>query len=350
MARYKKEVVRSDSEQSRSSDVIEQTDSEESQSTLLTSNGLFKPSQSKRLSVKFDKLFANERLEDVLHLLSRNPELRQMAMPKLETWLFDLAGMACQEKMALILKTYPELLCVQGTLKDISGAIFYNVTIFQYALWSGDVRYIANMMLDSLPNNEEGERIRVSLVEQTNRLMTHGISYQRGDETHTETQFSLKALTKALITYYYLHDQWSINRRERFWCINIGKLQAMLPAHIRHHYCDPEESFCNKPDFQKNTLIRSLSLNIIVKETTGNWNDSLTGLGSEFAIQSSPNANKGAETWRIGGDRNRILMDLNALTTLDDTRTKIDLPKLLQRLETPIQAVEEKPGSKCVIF
>jgi hypothetical protein len=40
--------------------------------------------------------------------------------------------------MEEILKKYPEFLTVYAPLKDISGAVFKNITVFQHAIWAGD--------------------------------------------------------------------------------------------------------------------------------------------------------------------------------------------------------------------
>jgi hypothetical protein len=95
----------------------------------------------------------------VTSLLNIRPDLRRDV-------LFTLAGLGAQDEMQAILQEHPEDLLVSRELTDISGAYFPSISLFQHCLWTKDVRYMANMMLDCLPKTVEGEAIRLALVEQ----------------------------------------------------------------------------------------------------------------------------------------------------------------------------------------
>ena len=85
--------------------------------------------------------------------------------------------------MEAILKQHPEDLLVYRPLRDISGAEF-SITLFQHAIWTKDVRYMANMILDCLPKNEQGEKIRVEMVRQSEEQMNKGAMYQLNGKQH----------------------------------------------------------------------------------------------------------------------------------------------------------------------
>ena len=245
--------------------------------------------------------------------------------------LFALAGSAEQDKMEEILKKWPEFLSVYAPLKDISGRVFKNVTLFQHALWTGDVRYMANMMLDCLQNQEEGESIRQELLHQYQELMEKGLSYELNGQSYQEKQFSLQPLIDALTTYVKNFSNLTYEERCSNWCTQVGLNQIRLPAHIRHHYCDSEESFWDTT-FCNEKFTRSLKLYNYIKSSEELWNESLVGLGVKFAIKGQ--AAVGAR------GVNCARLDLKAIEALCKVRTE-DLRLFIQRLQTPIQNLEK---------
>lgn len=118
----------------------------------------------------------------------------------------------------------------------------------------------------------------------------------------------------------------------------MGLAQTLVPAHIRHHYCDPEEAFWNNPNFKKPKLKRSLKIYNWVLSKPQLWAEGLVSLGSDFGIYLG--AGEGmARSGVHGGCAGRA--NLTALTALDEARTKVDLPALIERLHTPIQNLED---------
>ena len=189
--------------------------------------------------------------------------------------------------MEPLLKEHPELLLKYRPLKDISGAYFERITLFQHAVWAGDVRYMCGMMLDCLPKSELGEKIRLDLVRQFDELMKHGVVYVLDGKEHKEQQFSLKPLIDALRTYVGRFNNWRWGEKEHYWCTVVGAKQKYLPAHVRHHYCDPNESFSPTPTFTKKTLLPSLSSSLVLLKKSILWDDSLSALVLNFAISGS---------------------------------------------------------------
>lgn len=243
--------------------------------------------QTNRILAKLAQYAYEGNITQVASLVKIRPDLRIQV-------LFTLAGLGAQDEMKELLKQHPEDLLVYSPLRDISGAEFLRITLFKHALWTKDVRYMTNMMLDCLPKNALGEQIRLKLVEQYKELMADGVVYYLHGVMHAnERHFNLQPLITVLRTYVENYNHWTEEQREEHWCTVVGLAQTLIPAHIRHHYCDPEEAFWNRPDFKKPKLKRSLEIyNWIVKKSQL-WAEGLVGLGSDFGIYG-PGAAGGA--------------------------------------------------------
>lgn len=77
---------------------------------------------------------------------------------------------------------------------------------------------MANMMLDCLPQNEEGDMIRLDLVCQYKELMAKGVVYQlKGVKHENERHFSFQPLFTALRTDVDRHDGWTESERKLHW-------------------------------------------------------------------------------------------------------------------------------------
>ena len=234
-------------------------------------------SRKNRLLNRLTEFAAAGNLEKVASLVTLRPDLRKQV-------LFTLAGLGAQDQMEPMLKERPEDLLLYRPLRDISGAQFRHISLFQHAVWTKDVRYMANMMLDCLPKNEQGETIRLEMVRQYEELMAQGVAYQlKGVMHEAERHFSLQPLITALSTYVSEYKNWTEKQREVHWCTVLGLAQTLLPAHIRHHYCDVEESFLDA-NFKKPKLKRSLEIYNWVAGKSQLWSECLAGLGSDFGV------------------------------------------------------------------
>lgn len=293
-------------------------------------------SRKNRLLNRLAQYAAEGNIAKVVSLLTIRPDLRTQV-------LFTLAGLGAQDQMEPILKQHPEDLLVYHPLRDISGARFINISLFQHAIWTKDVRYMANMMLDCLPKSEQGETIRLEMVRQYDELMANGVVYQlKGVMHEKELHFNLQPLITALSTDVDNYDKTTGTERELHWCTVVGLAQTPLPAHIRHHYCDPEESFWDKPNFMKPKLERSLEIYNWVLGKSQLWSEGLVGLGLDFGIYAGGDASRGEVFMgRPGSGCSPCLVDLAALRALDEMRTSVDMPSLIKRLNTPIQKPEE---------
>ena len=263
-----------------------------------------------------------------------------------------------QDKAKVILNIRPDLLLMKGTATDYSFRTFH-CTAFQYALWALDTRYMCNMMLDCIPNNPNGERIKQELLMQ---LLAHehgGIEYQFVGRTFREKHFDFTRLLKALKTYIDNYAHWHANsmwdEMKRHWCGVVGVAQHLVPAHVAQHYCDPEESFDPTPKFNKPKFTRVLEFysHLTGSESSwfSGWPSSPHALGVDFAISRGP-VRVGR---RSAGGRRRLdvevahsRLDLMALTALCQVRTK-DLEPLKERLQSPLQKPAAESVSSCFI-
>jgi hypothetical protein len=163
---------------------------EESQSSLALTNKMFGHSvfQQDRIKTKLFQHIKTDNLKKVVELLRIRSDLRPLMNSYLESKqveLFKLAGFAEQDKMKIILESYPEFFYIYAPLKDISNVYpiinkkgCKGITLFQHAVWAGDVRYMCNMMLDCLLKIEDGEKIKAELLRQYKELLEHGVVYE----------------------------------------------------------------------------------------------------------------------------------------------------------------------------
>ena len=151
--------------------------------------------REKRILSKLHEVALKGNVTHIAKLAVIRPDLRVQV-------LFTLAGLGAQDEMKAILKEHPENLLVAASLRDISGAVFESITVFQHAIWAMDIRYMAQMMLDCIPQNEQGEKIRVELMRQYQDLKTKGVSYTlRGVKYEEQRHFDLQDLINKKRTY-----------------------------------------------------------------------------------------------------------------------------------------------------
>ncbi|KTC95854.1 hypothetical protein Lgee_2234 [Legionella geestiana] len=222
-----------------------------------------------------------------------------------------------QHKAERILKQYPQLLLRKTNFTDPwTKEIFKDKSVFQYAVWAMD-NQMYTMMLDCLPQNEQGEEIRKGLLEQAEAQKEH---------------FSFQPLITALQTYVDNFEAWDWPHRRAHWCNIVGGAQRDLPAHVRHEYCHPTRKFASVPGFTDNVLPRSLRFYNWVTRSWLNWDRGTRGLGTDCAIFRGELPHAVASTSGVGG----FTLDLAAVTALCEVRTA-DLISLRQRLQDPIQ-------------
>lgn len=260
-----------------------------------------------RILAKLAKYATQANIDLILGLHKMRPDLHLQV-------LFALAGIGAQDEMEAILKEHPEDLLAYCYLRDISGAEFECITLFQHALWTTDVRYMAPMMLDCLSHNDKGEQIRVELLRQYNELMEKGVDYQlNGKKYEASRHVNLEPVFKSL----HLCNCWPY--------------ADLLPAHIRHHYCEQEVSLLDDElDFNKPVLKRSLKIRNWLMNKEELWNEPFRGSVAIIQIKHD---------WPVF----RAALNLISLPALYTMRTTVDMSALKEQLNIPIQTQEEAP-------
>ncbi|ASQ46172.1 hypothetical protein [Legionella clemsonensis] len=240
-----------------------------------------------------------------------------------------------QNTVQKILQHYPEwLIEKRKTLEDKSGRVFFNLSIWEYTLWALDVRYMAPMMLDCIPDGERGNAIHQELAKQLAKVETQGVTYQLNGQSYHERHYDF-AILPALANYNLNYSRWNEKSRKEFWCTTIGELQWLLPAHIAQHYCDYENGFNPTPTFKNEKFTRSLRYYNGISGNYENWyspRSKTEGLGINFAISPVflyPKEITGAfdmleDFW--------VSVDIRALTVLQETRLD-DWKLLKERLQ-----------------
>lgn len=261
-----------------------------------------------------------------------------------------------QEKAERLLRKFPKWMLERGKATDYSGRVFENTSPFEYALWAGD-RHMWDMMMNCIPQGDEGIEFRAELLKQYERVTQQGLDYhyivevgpRKGErvEVVNETAFNYQPLLNAYDTYIKSFDppesgRWDWDRRDKYWCTVVGLAQRMLPAHVLHEYCHPERSFypnARTPDFKEPTLPRSLRIYNLISgadETVAGHGEAsfAAGFGLDFAlVRRRDSAWAGGVRMRMVGGY--VAPDFAAVTALCEVRARerLDLSGRLQPTE-----------------
>jgi hypothetical protein len=240
-----------------------------------------------------------------------------------------------QQLMVNMISNHPELL-TQRVSMLIGNMKLVKVSPFDLILWTMDVRYMGEAILNAIHASQEGEAIRTTLLLQYgDRLSRPGISYRRNNHPYTEPHFNYSAYANALQSYIDTYDSRNTEECMAAW-LNIGIMQRDLPVHIRQHYCDSEVPFTSDASFQKPQFNRSLRILDLDNCEFEEWTDELEGLGTKFAISyhtlgETPCAAK----LSYCPTAEMVQRDLDAFNKLIKTRLD-DETHLIQELRIPV--------------
>lgn len=342
------------------SEIIFRIDNEASRSNLALTCSMFGsgPFQDNRILAKLSQYIDDGKFDVALKLLTIRPDFKDQLTSLLKTALFKLAGFGEQDKMEIILKLHPEFLLEYGVIKDISNVcpVIDNkeskgITVFQHALWAGDISYMCNMMVDCLPKDEHGERIKIELLRQYRELKTEGVVYTLYDKEHREKQFSLQPFINSQEEYENFGAQWSRTEVDSFWCTRVAPLLALFPAIVRHHFCynsfSPSiDSFCN-PELNSE-FTRSLEIfvfdgcggkqlwdNYLTLDDLGHYRPTLTVQGHDYHWAFLPGGSM-LETWP-----KTVNILIERVTALSEAGEQIHLPMLLEKLNNPVENLNQ---------
>lgn len=254
-----------------------------------------------------------------------------------------------QAKANEILIKYPELLLERGTIKDKSGRIFKNTTVWEYSLWALDVRYMCPMMLNCLAGNEQEQDIKAKLLGQLEDLETKGIDYELDGVPYHDVHFDFSPLIKVLGAYIELCAQGEWEECTAYWNKNVGKELFNVPAHVAQHYCDPKIPFTGTLQFDQDQLARILTFfNHVTMKSESWWpkvDSESHGIGRDLAPVRGNNPRERAAFVRDGGPKPAdAQVDLDAMTALSEVRL-LDRGLLKKTLQNPAHQSDELPDS-----
>ena len=259
-----------------------------------------------------------------------------------------------QERVIQILTRYPELVVRRGRVTDNSGRSFPRASAADLVRWCGDLRYMANAMLDvllHLSDQKLAEQIRIKWVEQNASYEQQGglvcVLPGRTEPEKPSLAFSLAPLLRELKAYVDNFDTMTWPQREAQWCTKVGAEQFLLTAIYLQHYCNPDVPFYPKPSFDKTTFPRVLKIyNYLTDAWQGVWDgrDGGSFLGRDFGILRG-----GAGAGGCARPRH-VAIDLVALGACEE-RTRLDLDLFMGRLGKPLnqQLEVESKSSHCSI-
>lgn len=252
----------------------------------------------------------------------------QLAVPKL------LRHVVCGEhdEVVKMLTQDINLLFKRGQVTDCSGRIFAQISAFEYALWAWDEPMWA-MMLQRIPKDAQGEKIRTLLGSQFNKVDTLGITYRHDGVTITEKNFNFNTLIKELATQIHLltasgKREWSSIDKQ--WIEGVGGAQKLLPMHVVAEYCS-NESFDQVPQFslQPNP---SKHFRHWLNNKAELWFDADSKLAIDFALhkgdRKSAYTDARIATWGFLDDiaaarrLKEVTKDLAVMVALRDTRNE----------------------------
>lgn len=288
--------------------------------TSKASNRLFKP------LLPFAQL--------LLHVAHGNQDQAEAMLQKAQQE--DISTNKANTKDSLLLK----LLRWKGTVTDLSGRSFKNITAFQFTLWALD-RHMWQMILKYLPAEDA--------LEQYQEHQKTGTTYELMDKKIIgEKHYDFSELKQAYQKYFFymcMNDitnfspMIKIKANDSEICnllakadelsLKIGHAQRYVPAHVAQEYLRADRSFCPLPTFKEDHLPRTYQF--LDGVTLSHWFKN-PNLGATFSI------------YRCGGppvaiqptmlkDPGSSHLDQMAVATLCEVRTQEhdELPVVLNK-------------------
>ena len=233
------------------------------------------------------------------------------------------------------------LLRTSGVFTDYSGRTF-NCTAYEYAYWAKDT-HMCRMLERHMDDETKAYMLaRINEIERIDAATGQpvGLVYSQGGLEYRSAHFDLTPLISALQRYVDGYDNWE---RTRNWdametsLMEIGLAQRDIPVHVLNEYCRPDRLFSPSPEFNEETLPRSVSFYnyntsrekaffpLVVSDTAGlDINFALIRGGVEGAW-GVPGWARGHGLWRC------CWLDLTAVSRLDEVRT-VDLTRSRESL------------------
>ncbi len=197
-----------------------------------------------------------------------------------------------QDKAEALIQKDKNLLLYAGTITDLSGREFKQITAFQYALWAMDW-HMWTMIQKYLPKEAQAQQFQA--------LESKGTMHGK--------HFNLQGLTGALQTYVDNAEKvWKYDQRaDDHWCKVVGREQKLLPVHVVNEYCRPDRAFEPCPSEWEAKLVRTRELEIWdrvqSKYVKGSWfipSSSKDDLGLTYAFYRCNYVVPDLGTWVVG--------------------------------------------------
>lgn len=245
-----------------------------------------------------------------------------------------------QDLVKIIITRYPQLLLKEASLTNNLGDNFYT-TPFKFALWSRDVLYMARMMLESLPNNLEGNKIKETLISHYNDVKNEGISCRFNKTVVKSKGYDIQPLFDAYQIYISNYSTLSTEQRKNQLKV-IAVCQASLPNHVLQHLCDLEVKFAKETDFNAIEFKRSLAFYNCKKCTVESIRSS-EGFGRDFALSRTKESDKLPMSTYEALSLNEAKGDFLAFKRLWETR-ELDFQNLF------VPRPNENPKQDCCVI
>lgn len=251
-----------------------------------------------------------------------------------------------QNQAERLLKNNLQLMTKQYRVTDYSKREFASISGFKYMLAALDTRYMRDMMLKCISEDEtltikEKKGLVQELQSQYADFELNGVTYVLDGVTHeNQKDFGIQPLIQALQDYENNFNQWSWATKDKQFCTKIGGAQRLVPAHVAQHYCEPGVPFYPKPSFMAETFNRcSKFYNYLNSSNHDWWVDGVNlVLGRDFGItrHAGGAADGGGRRWGRGA----VPIDREALKTLFEIRTK-DKEAIPQQLGSLLQELNQ---------
>ena len=128
------------------------------------------------------------------------------------------------DKVDEILKANPELALGKSIITDLSERTFYQITAFQYAVWSLDVD-MWNLFLKYLDSPTALSQLQ-SLEASHENYSKHGMHYD------------IAPLIAKTRTYLDNYRNWNEGKRCQYWQKEVGSEQRQCPAWLIYAWCE----------------------------------------------------------------------------------------------------------------
>lgn len=270
----------------------------------------------------------NSKTEQILS----TPDLINLAMLSKNHWnlfkpMVGIRKLLCHvvrgehDAVNAMLKKDINLIFKRDRVTDCSGRSFDNVSAFEYALWAMD-KHMWALMLQCIPQDEEGRKILAILLAQYNKVNEEGVTYTLNGETITEHHFDFaNTIIKELQIQANLMSVPEDDRDEELmnkqWPEGVGGAQRLLPMHVIHEYCS-NEPFYPVPGFTKQPKSSKQFYNYATGKYE-NWFKPDSKLGTDFALFKGPRTSAWVQ-FKGGWDEEPD--DLPAMKALHEVRKK----------------------------